>query len=278
MSKAAQMSEKCADRPPRLRKRVPLSLRIFATFTTILGIGSVMTGARIYRTRQMVAEIERLGGEVYTDSNLPAWVESRIGWKSATMLGEVFIVRFGPFGASDPALIDDAFLSRMRCLTRIKSIAMNSTNVTDTGLANLKSFSLLTGVSLVGTRITDAGIGHLVNVTTLRHVDLRRTAITDAGVAELSGIAQLKSLKLGLTQITDSSLRHIAKLKQLRKLDISSNAGITDARLQCLYEMPALERIDLLGTSVTAVGVAQLRAALPDTHILYVPDLACAVE
>jgi hypothetical protein len=73
--------------------------------------------------------------------------------------------------------------------------------------------------------------------------------VSDLGLAHLTGLTELESLGLvGCNQVTDAGLDHLKGLKKLR----------------C---------IRLNGTKVTATGVADLQAALPDCRILVDSEL-----
>jgi hypothetical protein len=57
-------------------------------------------------------------------------------------------------------------------------------------------------------------------------------------------------------------LLHIGNVKTL-----SVHCGVTDSGVRCLARLQSLDRISLLGTSVTADGAEQLRAALPNCKV-----------
>lgn len=64
----------------------------------------------------------------------------------------------------------------------------------DAGLANLKGLTKLSTLELGETQITDAGLVHLKDLTNLTELYLYRTHVTDAGVKELE--QALPSLKI----------------------------------------------------------------------------------
>ena len=50
-------------------------------------------------------------------------------------------------------------------------------------------------------------------------------------------------------------------------LDLSNNAGITDACIPHLQSLPNLETLILLSTSISSAGLAKLAEVHPDTDI-----------
>lgn len=69
--------------------------------------------------------------------------------------------------------------------------------------------------------------------------------------------AQLVSVDLSATKVTDQAVAQLASAKQLRLIRLAET-GITDAALDTLVKLPALESINLYGTKVTDAGVSKL--------------------
>ena len=68
--------------------------------------------------------------------------------------------------------------------------------------------------------------------------------------------------------MTDASMPVIAQNKSLEKLFLSYT-GITDAAVPYLKQLGGLQRLDIQGTGITEAGLAELKAALPNTRIVY---------
>jgi hypothetical protein len=60
----------------------------------------------------------------------------------------------------------------------------------------------------------------------------------------------------------------IAQNKGLQKLFLSFT-GITDAAVPHLKKLTGLQRLDIQGQGVTQAGFNELKAALPNTQIIY---------
>ena len=138
-------------------------------------------------------------------------------------------------------------------------------------------------VYLVGPKTNDDTLAVLGCVPGLRILMLTDTHVTDRGLAQLSEFPELNYISLGSlktttlnrsrgasVQISDSATgRGLEALKDLPKLEVIQliGANTTDADLKSLAKLKRLVFVDLYGTSVTAAGLAELKAALPACKI-----------
>ena len=124
---------------------------------------------------ESLAALEKLGAKLKTDQD---------GYVTEVSLRE-------------PA-IDDAALSALSGLPRVKSLLLN-----DSG-------------------ITDAGLQTIGQIKTLRNLDLRSCRISNAGLEALIGLTELQALRLngksGATTVDDHSLAAVAQMKSLKVL------------------------------------------------------------
>jgi hypothetical protein len=82
--------------------------------------------------------------------------------------------------------------------------------------------------------------------------------MTDALLAEVSRVETLTALGLsGCKAVTDEGVRHLARLPALQHLDLSGTS-ITDAGLQVLRDLPRLRTLSLAWTRVTEEGIGAL--------------------
>jgi len=154
------------DKPPRRRRWIPLSLRMFAAILVLLGGGSALLTWVTYRQeqqvyhreRQALHEIKSWGGHVGTERGGSQWLR---------------------FLASQKRLIDG------NVLERISFILVDGKSLTDAGLIHLRGMQKLQFLYLSRTAVTDAGLKHLYELTGLKELRLADTQVTDAGVAEL---------------------------------------------------------------------------------------------
>jgi hypothetical protein len=90
--------------------------------------------------------------------------------------------------------------------------------------------------------------------------------VGDRSVVALTEAPGLRGLSLAKTHVTDASLKTIGRFTLLESLDLAGTA-VTDRELKSLAALHRLEVVSLLDTNVTRAGLAQLKAALPETLI-----------
>jgi hypothetical protein len=80
---------------------------------------------------------------------------------------------------------DISGLVHLKRLTKLKSLDLWDTKVSDSELVYLKELAHLQNLNLKGTKITDAGLIHLTGLTKLTSLQLNNTKVTVAGVKKL---------------------------------------------------------------------------------------------
>ena len=91
--------------------------------------------------------------------------------------------------------------------------------------------------------------------------------MTDAVLADVANVETLTSLGLsGCKGVTDEGVRHLARLPALQHLDLSGTS-ITDAGLSVLRHLPRLRTISLAWTRVTDAGAAALAHCEEIEHV-----------
>jgi hypothetical protein len=213
----------------------------------------------------IVAEIERIGGEVSID-------------EEGSVIGVRLIC----------CTVSDALLARLEELTALRSLSLNGTNVTDAGLGYVSRVPNLRDLSLYSTLVTDAGLEHLKRMSSLQHVNVAGndasigqpgipeaysssglarqasparslgTIVTDVGLGHLRGLSDLQSLCLQGTQITDAGLQSLAELTSLGSLDLR-DTRVTDAGLEHLTGLTKLQDLLLTNTEVSDRGLGYLK-------------------
>src|SRR5579872_6105606 len=216
MSTKAIASPDCtacaAEKPPRRRRWIPLSLKIFlAIHIVVLAVGLAWLGVRGYTNRAAVDEIRLIRGHYETLKRGPNWLRECIGddWMLA---------------------VDD----------EINSIDLSGTAITDAGLVHISRLPKLQELHLDGTHIGDSGLAHLNDLTSLEILSLSGTRISDSGLANLKCLARLVRLILSNTRVTDAGLAHLKGLSSLREFDLDGTQ-VTDAGLAQLRELNNLE-------------------------------------
>jgi len=84
------------------------------------------------------------------------------------------------------AHVDDAVMDYVVQFTRLQSLSLYGSSVTDSGIAKLRELKNVEDLNIMDTRISDLGVASLSEVTSLRRIWLRTNdRLTPAGVAAL---------------------------------------------------------------------------------------------
>ncbi|MBI3865206.1 MAG: hypothetical protein HY290_25305 [Planctomycetia bacterium] len=233
MDATATSTVPVTDKPPRRRRSIPLSARMFVALLALLGVsGGLWVGPPAYRQHVAIREVEQLGGQIKTRSRGPSSLRNLVGANRMKVFDEVVDVDL----STKPAT--DATLSRLGRLHGIKWLRLDHTRVTDARLAHLKGMTGLQQLYLNDTQVTDAGLEHLMGLANLQSLWIANTKVTDSGLANLKGLNSLKSLVLGRTKVTDAGLVHLKGLTSLQTLALNNTqvtrTGVVDLKRSML--------------------------------------------
>src|SRR5260221_14082955 len=118
-------------KPPRRRRWIPLSLRIFVAVLVFLGVTCAWFGVGICQRTLVVREIRRLGGSAHAHAPGPSWLLDRVGYERMRMFGDV------------------------------DSVSLQGAQVTNDTLHQVAGLKTLERLDLVETQVTDAGMTHV---------------------------------------------------------------------------------------------------------------------
>ena len=171
-----------------------------------------------------------------------------------------------------------------RDINRLNGMATCQTRIGGASLGCLEfEFGPLDDVYFLGPQLDDKNLEVLRQVPELRVLTLTNTRVTDEGLAQLAGFPRLNCLYIGnidhVKLIGPAGARlntpplitgkGLVKLKDLPNLQVVQFIGpaTTDRDLRALHELRHLVLVDLMNTSVTDAGVAELKRALPHCEI-----------
>jgi hypothetical protein len=191
------------EKPPRVRRWVPLTLRMFVAILGLLGSASaIVVGMPVYRQHMGIAAVERVEGAFSTRFGGPSRLRRWIGdeW--------------------------------MKPLDHVIDVNLRGTATTDTDLAQIASIPTLRSLWLDRTLVTDAGLAHISGLTELGDLSLNDLHVTDAGLVHIRRLRRLGKLSLDRTQVSDEGLRFLKSLPNLHMLRIRgtkvTNAGVAE--------------------------------------------------
>ncbi len=188
------------DQQPNRRRflRIRFSLRSLMLLVLASGCWLGWYFERVRSQQAAVAAIVKSGGTFEYDWTLGHYIPDIIEYKGrprvpqwvATHVGEGYIadityvsLHHRPLAGTGTA--DDETLRRVSRLSRLETLGLFGTNVTDEGLAHIKQLTSLKDLDLRSTRIGDAGLNQLSGMTSLRLLNLAGTRVTNEGVLAL---------------------------------------------------------------------------------------------
>ena len=182
--------------PPPTPAPPPIPVGSFANANLELAVRLTLSKPTGELTSDDLASLTRLDA---TDLS----IQSLAGLEHATALTWLDL-------GANAALAD---VSPLLSLTKLKTLGLGSTAITDAGVASLTSLTNLTSLTLGDTPIGDAGVASLTSLTNLQTLYLSSTSITD--VSPLLSLTKLKSLFLyGVTTLSAESINtHIPALE-----------------------------------------------------------------
>jgi uncharacterized membrane protein len=98
-------------------------------------------------------------------------------------------------------------------------------------------------------------------------LNLQDAFLDDDELANIGRFTQLTRLRLSHNELTDRTVASLRGLTRLERLKLYANPGITDASVDVLAALPALQRVDLWQTSITDAGLARLRELRPQLEL-----------
>lgn len=189
------------NKPPRPRRLIPLSLRLFVVMLVALGlIESLWIGIPAYRQRRAVIAIEKTIGAVGIRRAGPEWLQDFFGEDWESLFGQPCEVRL----FSDDA-VDDDFLAYLSDLPAVERLQIDGAQITDRGLACLACLTQLRDLDFRDTcgetQVTDAGLSEILRLSNLRFLNLSGTRVTGSGLGCLVALRKLEYLELNRSQL-----------------------------------------------------------------------------
>jgi WD40 repeat protein len=151
-------------------------------------------------------------------------------------------------------------LARLRAL---RGLSLFESGCTDEQFQCLAGLRQLESLSIQRTSVGDPSMKLIAGFINLRVLVVNDTPITDAGFESLKSLKSLEALHATGTLLKGSGFVAFESLPALHTLHLSVSRGIDDQALAIIGRLRNLRTLGLAGTSVSAQGVARLRAELP---------------
>ena len=155
--------------------------------------------------------------------------------------------------------LGDGTLQNLVDCKDLELIDLSGTRVSDEGLKNFKGMDELRKLMLGRTTITGIGFKSLSSLQRLSRLELDRCKLTNTGLESIATIASLEDLDLSDSQAGDTAIMPLRQLPALQRLRLNRNVMLTDKVADTLITFPSLTEVSLLGSKLTAKGLAVLR-------------------
>jgi len=170
------------------------------------------------------------------------------------------------------APLSTAGAASLATLPDLRRLYVCSSSLGDAGVHELASLPLRSLHLGHCKTLTDAACASIARIATLRFLDLSSNAIGSAGLRALHPLGELEQLVLAFLGVDDAAVADIcASFPKLRALSLGFSREITDAAIDALVRLDALESLDLAGSQVTARGIDRL-AQMPNLTALGLED------
>ncbi len=132
------------------------------------------------------------------------------------------------------------------------------------------TFPRLESLTGNGRGLSSLGIAELTNINTLNALVLNGLSDLDGPFFEALGkIKRLSTLCLGRSEVKDEHVTLLGPLKDRLQELYLDHTRISDASVKSLAEMKSLRLLVIIGTDISAEGVASLRTALRGCEVRY---------
>lgn len=157
--------------------------------------------------------------------------------------------------------VDRRQLALLTPLSRLRSLTLACTQVTDADLDCLVQFPDLNFLDLTGTAVTDAGMERLKRLSKLTSVHLNLTDLSDAGLATLADLPKLQVIEAELTAVTKAGAAEFLKKRPRTKLGFGASDSLLAGSLS--VRKVVYENRSMGGYSM---GIAQVTPRLQRLH------------
>ncbi|MBP6747022.1 hypothetical protein KA344_17455 [bacterium] len=167
-------------------------------------------------------------------------------------------MRFSSFDDGEDGLCDKA-MKYVACLTGLKKLNLDRSEVTDEGLSHAKSLVNLESMTLFSTLVKGKAFKDLTGLKKLHTINIPLNELTPDTYEYFSGYPKLTTLDVGRCHPNEQAIKCIAKCTNLTDLDISGNQTVNDRNIKYLTSLKQLKSLRLFGTNVSLNGLAQLK-------------------
>lgn len=123
----------------------------------------------------------------------------------------------------------------LKVFPALRRLLVNGRKFMDPDLDGLSKLTRLTSLDLVGTSVTDNGLLYVAGAKGLQDLFLSDTNVTPDGLTHLLALKQLRRLSLPGPNMTDDAIESLSRLKTLDEINVG-DSRLSDAGLRRLRE------------------------------------------
>jgi hypothetical protein len=161
---------------------------------------------------------------------------------------------------------NDATAAILTKPTRLRSLRLIDTSITDETLPLIAALDTLQWINLSGNSLSGPAILHNLKHLSLTSLDLSHTFIEDDSLHVCQEMKQLESLGLAGTTISTKAISHLSHLEKLRWLDVSDTC-IDDSSVDLLIRHRKLQTLIVDKRALSEFARATLHRRLPKCHV-----------
>jgi hypothetical protein len=181
-------------------------------------------------------------------------------------LTDFFTVTFFPLPNNIDIYCPDVEFPFSSSLPNIESI--DADKATHADIEEISKLRHLKSLCLDTTNVSDTDITAILRISSLESLTLSKTPITKKGILALQSLPRLKALDLCKSSIGDDSARALAYLENLQYLSLRET-HISNASVSYLGNLTGLKILDIEDTDITDHGYRRLHRLLPQCKIIY---------
>jgi hypothetical protein len=169
-----------------------------------------------------VAKLEKAGGDVRIDSDMPMGARVRVSFKALDDKTAVALrgaTNVGSLVVEDASRLTDRSMAIIGTLTNLRELNLVKPAITNSGIAHLRNLKELQKLYIFEARIYDSGIAYLKDLDQLEELDLTGSGITNAAAATFKSLGELKLLAVGKTKFGDAGAAQLKDMTNLKSLD-----------------------------------------------------------
>jgi len=165
--------------------------------------------------------------------------------------------------------VSDASAEVLLSFERLNQVRLDGTNVSSEVVQRMLDKQPIERLCIDGKQAHPACMERIARASQLWDLNLVGSGIDDATVSYLLEARQLRRLSFLRSNVTDAGVSCLGQLEVLERLTLNGSIHVTDASLDVICRLPALQNIGMFDTGISLTGLERLLAALPQVRWIW---------